>query len=958
MSDAADGLKMLLVDDDDVDRERVCRLLKKAEAHVQVSEAESGVQALKMIRAGAYDCIVLDHHLGDVTGAELIRQIQSEPWQTCPIIMVTGAGSESVAVQALMEGASDYLSKTQLSADILLSSIKRALDAHRLRSQYHQTHALLEQQVDQQAQAIRQSEKDLRALVNNAPMAMGYWDASLRCRFGNLCLRDWFQIGDRDLSGLPLHEFLGPSVYQQAREYIDAALQGQVQSFEVRCDLGPDQTARWHLWQLRPDLAEDGSCVGFYATITNITEQHRAREALVSARDSAESAARAKSAFLANMSHEIRTPMNAIVGFSRLVLEDALPAGARSYIEKLHTSSLALMDILDDVLDYSKIEAGFMHLEHTRFDLEDLLQRVADLFQARIEQKKLAFVVDLSPDIPKAWLGDPLRLSQVLTNLVGNAIKFTDKGYISVKVERDEDGSMAPSSCLRFSVEDSGIGMDESTRSRLFEAFIQGDTSITRRFGGTGLGLAICKRLVNLMGGDVAVDSRLGEGSRFSFTVAVEPGNHSRPLDVAADVAGRRMLVVDGNPLSCQVTLRQLKSWRVSTQCAHNVATALAHVERFLRKGAQFDALLIDHGAMSPADVPAFNQLIERITQAGGRLPQVIWLTTQTDRRHVAEGVSLSSPPMVLTKPVLASRLLEALRSEPGRQEYASAPHAPASAPEGSDRLRHMAAPLQGVRILLVEDNELNQIVAREFLTRCGLTVTTVDDGSQAVELIRAAGPANFDAILMDMHMPVLDGLEATRQIKAGPGCEDLPIIGMTAAVLPEDKDRCRAAGMVDHIAKPVIPEVVIAVLRKWVAATNGHEPAQAPDAPRTENGLIMDLADIDLGALRDRLHGNESLVWKLLAAFIDQEHEADVVLSKWIAEGDESQALRKAHDLKGSAANLGLMGVSRASALLQQAIQLGQGVPEAERFFKQVHGRCLQTLRNLLKQAGGNEPR
>ncbi|HET8869595.1 MAG TPA: response regulator, partial [Aquabacterium sp.] len=1017
--------------------------------------------------SGSYDCIVLDHHLGDVTGAELIRQIQHEACQNCPIIMVTGAGSESVAVQALMDGASDYLPKTHLSPEVLLNSIERALDAHRARSQFNQNHALLEQQVDLQAQAIRQSEKDIRALVDSAPMGMGYWDVGMRCRFGNLCLREWFALGSQDLSAVPMLELLGPSVFQQAHPYFDAALQGHSSSFEVRLPPAPGATSAWQFWQLQPDVSESGTCLGFYATVSDIsmrkhaqqrveellqfsdavientplgiavvradaccvlrnqaftdtcgalnewktsafwphieealhsrqslkfelslpgengilielacsvtrfdqggvdhvllmtrdiTDQRKAHEALISARDSAESAARAKSAFLANMSHEIRTPMNAIVGFSRLVLEDVLPPSARSYIEKLHTSSLALMDILDDVLDYSKIEAGYMHLERTRFDLEDLLQRIADLFQARLEQKKLAFVVDVSPDMPKYWVGDPLRISQVLTNLIGNAIKFTDKGYISVKVDAgsNADGMLDR---LLVKVEDTGIGMDEVTRGRLFEAFIQGDTSITRRFGGTGLGLAICKRLVNLMGGEIRVDSRVGAGSCFEFHVAANVDDQSRPLDPGADVSGRRVLLVDGNALSCQVMLRQLRSWKVTTQCASNIATALAHVERFSRKGTHFDALLIDQAAVHAADESALSQLVERMNWSGGDPPQVILLTTQTDRQQAALGGHLNSPPTTLCKPVLASRLLEALRSSLVDSSQVSALHGSQDSAIGSDRLRQLAGSLRGARVLLVEDNELNQIVAKEFLTRCGLQVTTVDDGRKAVALIQGGGPGQFDAVLMDMHMPVLDGLEATRQIKAQPDADRLPIIGMTAAVLPEDKDRCHAAGMVDHIAKPVIPEVVISTLLRWVGPTELAD-AGSTSVPSRGDVVALDPADIDLGALKGRLHGNERLVWKLLAAFVDQERAADALLSRLIAERDFSAAVRKAHDLKGSAANLGLMGLSAASAQLQQALQQERNVTDALGQFRRVHGQCLQTLRVLLMQAAGDSPR
>ncbi|MES2091262.1 MAG: ATP-binding protein, partial [Pseudomonadota bacterium] len=635
------------VDDDDVDRERVRRFLSSSPLSVEITEANCGAEALSLIKVHAFDCVVLDNHLGDACGADLIAQLHLEARKDCPIIMLTGAGDEALAVKAIQEGASDYLAKTQLNPEGLVRSVRRSVENHRLRVELATMHQQLEQRVDDQAATIRQRERDLRALIDNSPTVMGYWDREQRCRFGNLTHGDWFFTDAKQLPGRHLREVLGQKLHDAIHLRIDATLAGQTQQFEECIEKRAMTPMRHAQIQFRPDITDDGQVQGFYATMADvtpikaaqakaeeflrfsdavienspigiavftpagtcmianaafidtcgeplhvlrgsdfrqratwqacglvdeaqrtlsdgsthrldvalrkpsgeevqlacslasvdrggqahllliardITEQRQVLAALVAARDVANSAARAKGAFLANMSHEIRTPMNAIIGLSRLALEDTQPQVARDYVDKVHTSALALMGILDDVLDYSKIEAGYLHFERIRIDLGDLLQRVVDLFQARLEQKRLSLSVELSPRLPKYITADPLRLSQILSNLIGNAIKFTESGHIHVKVEV-LDGDAAPAGDLiRFSVSDTGIGIASDLQCLLFDAFVQGDSSITRRFGGTGLGLAICKRLVELMGGHIGVESQPGQGSKFWFTAKLDLG--------------------------------------------------------------------------------------------------------------------------------------------------------------------------------------------------------------------------------------------------------------------------------------------------------------------------------------------------------------------------------------------------------------------------------------------------
>ena len=557
--------------------------------------------------------------------------------------------------------------------------------------------------------------------------------------------------------------------------------------------------------------------------------------------------------------------------------------------------------------------------------------------------------------------GDPLRLSQVLTNLVGNAIKFTDHGHIQLKVHvasaRQTLADHALS--LSFAVVDTGVGVAPEIQSGLFEAFIQGDSSITRRFGGTGLGLAICKRLVNLMGGQIGVRSAPGRGSEFWFTIQVSVADGVSQPDRSNGVAGRRVLILDANPLARKAVARQLRSWHVASHGGADIASGLAHVERLQRKGLAVDTLLVDYALVRSVGATDLEQLSERAAKALGDQPAMIFVTTQGERLDALSAEVPGDLRSVLVKPVLASRLLEVLHgggaARPGNGHLdAASSH---DTRVQSEKLRAMAAPLHGCRILLVEDNELNQIVADEFLRRCGMQVTIVDDGVKAVAAVQAHGGRGFDAVLMDMHMPVMDGLEATRRIAALPDARALPIIGMTAAVLPEDKVRCREAGMVDHIAKPLMPERVISVLLNWVAQLGGHKggdkggdinlrPAASPVSP------VLERPGIDLAALRERVHGSQDLVIRLLTAFWAQEETAASDVTDLIAHGDQVGARRKAHDLKGSSANLGLMDFAKACAALQDALKLDERVHEALADFVQAHAHCMDEIKHILADA------
>jgi len=924
---------LLVIDDDEVDRERVQRFMRHSPVKVITHEAASGEEALRLVRSQAFDCVVLDNQLGDTTGSDLLLRLRKETCQDCPVIMVTGAGNEALVVQALQDGAADYLSKIHLSADNLVRAVMRSLEHHQLRRELDDMHSQLERRVEEQAAIIRQRERDLQDILDHAASLIGYWDDAQRVRFGNRAHQAWFGIDADQLPGMRVREAIGEQMYALHEPHIKQALDGVPQVFEHTLPGTNGIKTRHVQAEYRPDMDASGQTQGFYVTITDITlikaaqagieellhfvegvignspvgmavyradgpcvltnhematvtglsevqlrqqplsalsasqpvslieaaqatlrdgrtrhievalqreqdhqaqiawslariergdephllvtardvtEQKSLHESLVNARNAAQEAARVTSAFLANMSHEIRTPMNAIVGLSRLALEETLTPSAQGYIERVHNSALALMGILDDVLDYAKVEAGQMRLEHTEVVIEDMLQRVVDLFSGRMTQKRLHFTVDLMPAVPERIMGDPLRLSQILNNLVGNAVKFTDKGGVHIAVTRLREQGI---DTLRFAVRDSGIGIDAQQQDALFAAFAQGDASITRRFGGTGLGLAICKRLVDMMGGRIGVDSTPGQGSAFWFTLPLAAA--PSPLDHPVDSPRFRILLVGPDTDSTQQLARQLGPRCSQVALAEEVETACALITQAAQVQQPIDAVLIDWPQLDAAAAALIRRTREQCRQHGAPATPHIALVPGFEQHSPLQAMPEAEPDVLLFKPVLPSALFKALQharthNQAGSTHRASPAHL----------LQQRGQALRGRRILLVEDNALNQMVAQAFLQQAGMEVHTLGNGEEAVQLMERMPPGHFAAILMDMHMPVMDGLEASRRIRQMAQAQGTPIIAMTAAVLPADRASCQEAGMVDMVTKPIVPETLVDTLLKWARPT------------------------------------------------------------------------------------------------------------------------------------------
>ena len=764
-------------------------------------------------------------------------------------------------------------------------------------------------------EAAKQANRDLQNTLDAIPFLIAYWDKHLINRFANAAYINFFGVKPDALKSQHISQLLGGEIYAKNLPYIDAALRGEEQNFEREIPSPDGLSVKHSVARYLPDVV-NGEVQGFYVFVYDVSDIKQAQQQLIELNASlqqrtreAESASASKAQFLANMSHEIRTPMNAILGLLTLLNSTALTPQQRDYTSKTQGAAQSLLGLLNDILDFSKVEAGKMSVESEPFKLEKILRNLSVVLSANVGNKDVDVLFDIDPAVPTVLRGDGMRLQQVLINLAGNAVKFTHHGNVVLSVKKLAEA--AQSVTLEFSVQDTGIGIAPEHLSHIFDGFSQAEGSTTRRFGGTGLGLAISKRLVQLMNGDIQVVSQLGEGSVFSFVLELpvpQPPTAARP--VAAPVPSARVLWIENEPVSGTLTLRNLQAWGWSVSLATTGGQAMELLKEQAVAGAAeppFSVLFLAAN-LPDMDVWDLARKIRNHGQAMGAAPPVLLLVTSHGQRLMAERnnefAKLFNSYVVkpYSVPMLSDVIAEAQKAvAPARAAVVAPP-------------REEVKPLKGMRILVVDDNRINQQVADELLRAQGALVTLAENGQVGVETVAATKP-QFDVVLMDIQMPVLDGYGATRKIRNDLGLTELPIIAMTANAMATDREVCLAAGMNEHIGKPFdIAQLVALLVRMTHFDVQRVAPkSQSKEPVQRKAATAVDALDTD-GALR-RMSGLKSLYVRTAKAFVGQLDTLVAELTKSLEAGNQKAVLMGLHTLKGNASTLGVQWLAGLAA-------------------------------------------
>ncbi len=792
------GVPILLVDDDPAKRLALVSVLTPL--GYSIVEADSGVAALRCVKAQDFAVILLDVRmptLGGIETAALIRRRRQS--EMTPIIFITAhADDEITGTDRYAAGAVDFIFAPVVPDEL---RAKVSVFAHLFAKA---------ESLATRAREVQTSADQLRLLTDAAPIGIFQTDESNRYVYTNPRWTEITGMSAQEAMGRKWDSIIGPD----QPTHLDAPVATEPENetelsrrFEIP---QPGRAPRIVHITSKPIPGTAGGTAGWVGTLADVTAEAGAEIAMSVAKDKATEASRLKGDFLANMSHEIRTPMNGVIGMTDLLLETGLDARQRDYAQTVRNSGEALLAIIDDILDFSKVEAGKLEIENVEFDLRSIVEDVVDLLARPAHAKGLELIAVIESSAPSVTSGDPGRVRQVLTNLIANAIKFTPTGEIAIRVaEAERGGAMGAKGVdtyVRFEVCDTGVGIAPDKLEKIFQPFVQADSSTSRKFGGTGLGLAISGQLVTLMGGDCGVASRLGEGSSFWFTIPghAEPGQAARVRPSPdATFSGLRALVVDDNATQRAVLSAYLAEWGMAVNEAADGEAALDSLLAAETEGRPFAVVLVDR-VLPGMDGVA---LQKAIVVGPGPAPGVVLMTGVGQEPEAGVAADLARCPS-LSKPVRREDLRQSLRVvlgldvPPDREAISTSDDAPVTGAKLG-------------RLLLAEDNVINQKVAVAILTTAGYSVDTVLNGAEAV---RAVAARPYDAILMDCQMPELNGYQATAAIRGKGGAPGrTPIIAMTAGARREDQERCLAGGMDSYLSKPVSKDALLALVDRSV---------------------------------------------------------------------------------------------------------------------------------------------
>ncbi|RUO26121.1 hybrid sensor histidine kinase/response regulator [Aliidiomarina minuta] len=765
------------------------------------------------------------------------------------------------------------------------------------------------------------SSQVLQQVFNDLPNRVYWRDQDLRIIGANRAFLDDFSLADKiSEAGLLDSEVKelqnNPCLLERDRSTLSC--QKATISTELKLTLSSKNQykERWVEHASAPLYDKDNQLIGVLGSYYDISAIKAANTEMAASKEATEKANQSKSDFLANMSHEIRSPINAIVGMANLALKTELDPKQQRYLKVINSSSNALLGVINDILDFSKIEANKLTIERIPFDLDEVLSTLADMFAYKAYDKDLEFIINLPANIPTMLIGDPMRLNQVLVNLVSNAIKFTDEGEINVSctlLDLNKEKVW-----LRISVTDTGIGMDEEQRANLFQAFTQADTSTTRQFGGTGLGLAISRRLIQLMQGDIGVISSTNQGSTFYIEITL-------PIQDSQDVShhqlllerlqGTRILAIDDNLSTREMLYELLRSYHMEAKVCRSAEQGLELMQQAQDEGNPYQVALIDWR------LPGMDglSLVERMQQEldPDQLPKTI-LATGYYAEELAEKAKTVGASDFITKPYTTATLARVLSSAiyGNKQEKSKA---------ASALSEKIPKALYGAPLLVVEDNEINQHVAREMLSGHGFEVDIAEHGEVALQMVQKKA---YALVLMDIQMPVMDGYRAAESIRQLYSYQQLPIVAMTANAMSGDAEKSLAAGMQGHIPKPIDEDALLGQIIKW-AVPGPYEADSEPATdfvtePSTTAYKYPQVKGIEFASALARLNHNSELYTRLISQLVESYSQSAMKVSEFITRGQHDEARRYFHSLKGASANLGLINIEKKASRLEEAMKKG----------------------------------